>query len=150
LPKLLSGRWDETKTSEGGSDNVAQLNVTINGRQFRMACEDGQEEHLVRLARDFNDRINTIRAQFGEVGDMRLTIMAALTMGDELSDAFAKIKRLEEEIAGLQDARLAAADRAQATEAAIVKAFGAAAERIEKVAKALNQPQGGGAGNGVS
>ncbi|HWM45994.1 MAG TPA: cell division protein ZapA [Xanthobacteraceae bacterium] len=129
---------------------MAQLNVTINGRQFRMACEDGQEEHLVRLARDFNDRINTIRAQFGEVGDMRLTIMAALTMGDELSDAFAKIKRLEEEIAALQDARLVAADRAQATEAAIVKAFGAAAERIEKVAKALNQPQGGGAANGVS
>ncbi len=125
---------------------MAQFNVTINGRQFRMACEDGQEEHLLRLARDFNQRIDKIRTQFGEVGDMRLAIMAALTMGDELSDAFQRIRRLEQEITALQDARLVVADRAQATEAAIVTAFSAAAERIEKIAKALNQPHGSGNG----
>jgi cell division protein ZapA len=120
---------------------VAQINVTINGRQFRMACEDGQEEHLLDLARDFNRRIDAIRKQFGEVGDMRLTIMAALTMGDEFSDAVARVARLEQEVTALQDARLDAANRAQATEAAIANAFVSAAERIEKVAKVLSQPQ---------
>jgi cell division protein ZapA len=120
---------------------VAQINVTINGRQFRMACEDGQEEHLLDLARDFNRRIDAIRAQFGEVGDMRLTIMAALTMGDEFSDTAARVARLEQEVTALQDARLDAANRAQATEAAIANAFVSAAERIEKVAKALSQTQ---------
>jgi cell division protein ZapA len=119
---------------------VAQINVTINGRQFRMACEDGQEEHLLRLAKDFDQRVEKIRAQFGEVGDMRLTIMAALTLGDEMSEAIKRIRRLEQEVTALQDARLVAADRAQATEAAIANAFTAAAERIEKVAKALGQP----------
>ena len=49
---------------------VAQINVSINGRQFRMACEDGQEDHLLRLAKEFDMRVEKIRAQFGEVGDM--------------------------------------------------------------------------------
>lgn len=120
---------------------MAQINVTINGRQFRMACEDGQEEHLLKLAHDFNRRIDAIRAQFGEVGDMRLTIMAAITMGDELSDTIARVRHLEQEIAALQNARRAAADRAQQTEAAIANAFSSAAERIEKVARILSQPQ---------
>lgn len=127
---------------------MAQINVTINGRQFRMACEDGQEEHLLKLSRDFNQRIDNIRAQFGEVGDMRLTIMAALTMGDELSDVLKRVRRLEQEITALQDARLVAADRAKATEAAIANAFTSAAERIEKVAKILSQPQIPASGNG--
>ena len=29
---------------------MAQVNATIAGRQFRLACEDGQEEHLLALA----------------------------------------------------------------------------------------------------
>ena len=33
---------------------MSQVMVTINGRQFRMACEDGQEQHLQRLAADFD------------------------------------------------------------------------------------------------
>lgn len=119
---------------------MAQINVSINGRQFRMACEDGQEDHLLKLSKDFDQRIEKIRAQFGEVGDMRLAIMAALTLSDELSDMVKRVRRLEQEVTSLQDARLVAADRAQATEAAIANAFTAAAERIEKVAKALTQP----------
>src|SRR5262245_302401 len=123
---------------------MAQINVSINGRQFRMACEDGQEDHLLRLAKDFDQRVEKIRAQFGEVGDMRLTIMAALTLGDEMSEATKRIHRLEQEVAALQDASLTAAERAKVTEAAIASAFVAAAERIEKVTKALGQPGGNG------
>jgi cell division protein ZapA len=126
---------------------VAQINVNINGRQFRMVCEDGQEDHLLRLAQDFDQRVAKVRAQFGEVGDMRLTIMAALTLGDEMSEAIKRIRRLEQEITALQDARVIASDRVQATEVAIANAFNAAADRIEKVAKALVQPPpGNGAG----
>ena len=66
---------------------MAQVNVTINGHQYRMACLDGQEDHLLGLARGFSERIEGMRAQFGEVGDMRLTIMAAVTVADELSEA---------------------------------------------------------------
>lgn len=128
---------------------MAQVNVTINGRQFRMVCEDGQEDHLLRLAKDFNQRIEQIRTQFGEVGDMRLAIMAAITIADELSESVKRVRRLEQEVTVLQDARLVAADRAQATEAAMVTAFTSAAERIDKIAKSLGQPQTAG-GNGQS
>lgn len=123
---------------------MAQINVSINGRQFRMACEDGQEDHLLRLAKDFDERVGKIRTQFGEVGDMRLTIMAALTLGDEMSEAIKRIRRLEQEVSTLQDASLVAADRAKVTEAAIASAFTSAAERIEKVSKVLTQPGGNG------
>ena len=59
---------------------MPQVNVTINGRQFRMACEDGEEPHLLRLAEDLDARITRLRGRFGEIGDTRLTVMAALTL----------------------------------------------------------------------
>jgi cell division protein ZapA len=117
---------------------MAQVSVTINGRQYRMACEDGQEGHLMRLAKDLDLRIDELRAKFGEIGDMRLTVMAALTVADELTEAGKRMRHLEEELASLQDVRIAAADRAQATQVAIASVFNSAAERIEKVAKSLN------------
>jgi cell division protein ZapA len=117
---------------------MAQVSVTINGRQYRMACEDGQESHLMRLAKDLDLRIDELRAKFGEIGDMRLTVMAALTVADELTEAGKRMRRLEEELSALQDARIAAADRAQAAQTAIVTVFNSAAERIEKVARSLN------------
>ena len=61
---------------------MAQVSVTINGRQFRMTCEDGQEEHLEKLARELDARIGGLRAKFGEIGDTRLTVMAAITVVD--------------------------------------------------------------------
>jgi cell division protein ZapA len=117
---------------------MAQVNVTINGRQYRMACEDGKEAHLMRLAKDLDLRIGELRAKFGEIGDMRLTVMAALTVADELTEAGKRIQQLESELAALQDARIAAADRAQASQLAIASAFNSAAARIEKVVKTLN------------
>jgi cell division protein ZapA len=117
---------------------MAQVNVTINGHQYRMACLDGQEDHLLGLARGFSERIEGMRTQFGEVGDMRLTIMAAVTVADELSEAAAKIRRLEQQIAAAEQARVVAAERAQATQAAVAAAFSSAAERIESVARNLS------------
>jgi cell division protein ZapA len=107
-----------------------------------MACEDGQEQHLLRLAEDLDQRITQLRASFGEVGDTRLTVMAALSISDELSEASKRIRRLEEELAAVQEARTHSSDRAQATQAAIVAAFNSAAARIESLAKSLNQSLG--------
>jgi cell division protein ZapA len=122
---------------------MAQVNVTINGRQFRMACEDGQEGHLLNLARDLDGRISGLRSKFGEIGDTRLTVMAALTVADEVSELEHRVKRLEEELSALQDARVAAADRNRAFQASVAAALGAAAERVEKVTKKLNQAPSG-------
>jgi len=123
---------------------MSQVSVTINGRQFRMACEDGQEGHLMNLARDLDTRIEGLRAKFGEIGDTRLTVMAALTIADALAETGLRIKRLEEELAALQNARVEAADRAQTAQAAVAAALTAAAERIESITKKLNQTAAGG------
>jgi cell division protein ZapA len=118
---------------------MTQVSVTINGRQFRMACEDGQEGHLMNLARELDARIGALRSKFGEIGDTRLTVMAAITVADELAEAGARIKRLEEEIAALQSAQVVTSDRDKAAQAAIASALGAAAERVESITKRLNQ-----------
>ncbi len=123
---------------------MAQVTVTINGRQFRMACEDGQEGHLMNLARELDSRISGLRTKFGEIGDTRLTVMAAITVADELAEAGLRVKRLEEELAGLQDARVATSDRNKAAQASIASALSAAAERIEGLTKKLNQTIGSG------
>jgi cell division protein ZapA len=117
---------------------MTQVNATIAGRQFRLACEDGQQDHLHALANDMDTRIEGLRQRFGEIGDTRLTVMAALMVADELEDAKQRLRRLEEEIAALQDARVVAADRAKQASAAVVNAFNSAAERIEGITKKLN------------
>ena len=123
---------------------MAQVTATIAGRQFRLACEDGQEEHLQLLARELDERIEELRKKFGEIGDTRLTVMAALMVADELSDTTRKMRRLEEEATALQDARIVAADRATAASSAVVNAFNSAAERIEGLTKKLNATLGNG------
>ena len=121
---------------------MPQVNVTINGRQFRMACEDGQEEHLTRLARELDGRIETLRGKFGEIGDTRLTVMAALTVADELGEMTGRLRRLEDELMAVQDAQVASTDRHQAGQVSAVALLNAAAERIESVTKKLNATVG--------
>jgi len=123
---------------------MAQVSVTINGRQFRMACEDGQEGHLEELARELDGRISGLRAKFGEIGDTRLTVMAAITVADELAEAGLRVKRLEEELAALEGARTAASERNKSAQASVAAALSAAAERIEGITKKLNAAIGGG------
>lgn len=116
------------------------VNVTINGRQYRMACEQGQETRLLRLAENLESRISSLRSKFGEIGDQRLTVMAALMIADELVDAGQRIRGLEEELVALRDVRVVAADRARVTQTAVVNALNSASDRIEKMTRELNRP----------
>ena len=122
---------------------MSSVNITINGKQYRVACEPGQEQRLSQLAADFDDRIASMRSRFGEVGDARLTVMAAMMLGDELVDAKARIARLEAEINSLNIARAGATDRLSRTEAAVASALDAAADKIERMTLALSRPAGG-------
>jgi cell division protein ZapA len=123
---------------------MSHINVTINGRQYRMACEEGQEVRLLKLAENLETRIQSLRGKFGEIGDARLTVMAALTVCDELVDSSQRIRNLEDELSKLRDGRVAAVDRARDTQAAVANALNAAAERIERTTQVLNRTVGGG------
>ncbi len=85
-------------------NSVSQVEITINGRQYRVACEDGQESHLTNLANYFDGKMTSLVDEVGQIGDTSLMVMAGLLIADELSDAnqeLADIQRAtEDEYAG--------------------------------------------------
>jgi cell division protein ZapA len=117
---------------------MGQVNVKISGKTYRMACDDGEEDHLSALGDRLNDTIEFLREQFGEIGDQRLAVMAAITMADQSSETERRLKQLEGEIAGLDEARAALVERQEATENQIARAIEGLATRLEAVAARLN------------
>src|SRR5262249_39653067 len=123
---------------------MSHINVTNTGRQYLMACEEGQEVRLLKLAESLESRVTELRGKFGEIGDARLTVMAALTVCDELLDANARLHTLEQELESARNLRAAPVDRARQTQTAVANALNAAADRIEKTTQVLNRTIGGG------
>jgi cell division protein ZapA len=66
---------------------MSQVSVTIDGRKYRLACNEGEEARLESLAGMIDEKIGEMRKTFGEIGDQRLVIMAALTIADNLTEA---------------------------------------------------------------
>jgi cell division protein ZapA len=66
---------------------MSQVSVTIDGRKYRLACNEGEEARLESLAGTIDEKIGEMRKTFGEIGDQRLVIMAALTLADSLTEA---------------------------------------------------------------
>ena len=118
---------------------MAQIGVNINGRNYRMACDDGQEEHLTGLAEKFDGYIANLKGSFGEIGDMRLTVMAGIMVTDELVGLQQRIRGLEAEIESLRESRTAAFDSVEVNRRDMVEAVENAAGRIEALAGALNK-----------
>ena len=65
---------------------MAQVDVSVNGQSYRIACEDGQEDRLVDLAAMVDGKVLDLVNQIGQVGSNRLLVMAALIIADELVD----------------------------------------------------------------
>ncbi len=117
---------------------MAQVNVRIAGRQYRMACSDGEEEHLKGLAARLDGKIDELRGSFGEIGDSRITVMAALTIADQLSEAERRLAALEGEIDRLRGQQAGHEAETAALAETLAGALGDAASRIDRVAHALN------------
>ncbi|QFR33304.1 cell division protein ZapA [Ancylobacter sp. TS-1] len=127
---------------------MAYVTISIGGRAYRMACDDGQEEHLAGLGEEVDARIDQLREAFGEIGDQRLGIMAAITIADELSEARRRLRALEQEAAAERAARGAAVQRLDQTQALVADAVVSAAERLERLARGLGPSPSGGVGMG--
>ncbi|WP_304187894.1 cell division protein ZapA [Phenylobacterium aquaticum] len=81
---------------------MAQLNIDVNGRPYAVGCEDGQEAHLLELARLFDRQVRQVSQDMGQLGDTRLFLMGALLLADELTDAKARLSVAQAELARLQ------------------------------------------------
>jgi cell division protein ZapA len=119
---------------------MAQVSVTISGKTYRMACDDGQEEHLGQLAEDLDRTIDRLRGEFGEIGDQRLTVMAAITMADQKAEAERRIKALEQRIVAMERDDATAAEGRDAEQQAVARSVEAVAERVEALAGRLSEP----------
>jgi cell division protein ZapA len=126
---------------------MAEVSVEINGRKFRMACEDGQEDHLLGLAARFNAHVEQFKGSFGEIGDNRLTVMGGIAVLDELVEAETKIAQLNLELEQVRAEARAVLDQSAALEAKFTKKLAQTARKIEAVATVIDETaQRGGAG----
>jgi cell division protein ZapA len=110
---------------------MAKVNVSILGRNYEVACDDGQEAHLSRLGTYVDKRINELVAAVGEVGEARLLVMVSLLLADELSDVYADLA-----VARSSDAGATALLSAEDALSANIENL---AERIEAIAERLKQ-----------
>ncbi len=106
---------------------MGQINVEVNGRPYAVGCEDGQEQHLLDLAKLFDRQVREVSQDMGQLGDTRLFLMGALLLADELMDARTRLTGLQGELARLQ------AEHAR-VETRAFQAIDGAAQRIEKLA----------------
>ena len=118
---------------------MPEVNVEINGRKYRMACEEGQQRHLIGLAERFNRQVEGLKGAVGEIGDNRLTVMAGIAVVDELAEAERRIAELEAQVAELTEAGHEIATELENTEAQFADKLNRAAKSIEGVADSLDQ-----------
>ncbi|WP_040677537.1 cell division protein ZapA [Nitratireductor pacificus] len=122
---------------------MAQVTVTIDGKSYRMACDEGQEEHLIDLAQRFDRYVMHLKGSFGEIGDHRLSVMAGIMVMDELAELQKRMKGMEGEIATLRKTRDDALNKADKNDAALTGVLLEMAERIEALSgKLAGRPSG--------
>lgn len=122
---------------------MPQVTVSIDGKAYRMACDEGQEQHLMDLAANFDRYVTHLRNSFGEIGDQRLTVMAGIMVMDELVELQKRVKGMETEIATLRKTRDDALAKADKNDAALTGALANLAERMENLAARLNADRAG-------
>ncbi len=117
---------------------MAQVTVTIDGKAYRMACEEGQEDHLSALAARFDQYVGHLRGQFGEIGDLRLTVMAGIMVMDELSEVEKRLKSFEAEVDDLKQGRQAALSDHMRSEEAVASALSEVTAQIHMIVARLS------------
>ena len=125
---------------------MPEVTVEINGRKYRMACEEGQEQHLTDLAERFNRHIDQFKDGFGEIGDNRLTVMAGIAVMDELLEAERRIAMLKQDIATLTQAGQELTEESEELERRFTKRLNEVARKVEAIATAIDEAGAPGTG----
>lgn len=116
---------------------MSQITIAVNGRDYSIVCEDGQERHLTRLAEYIDRRIEELVESVGQIGDARLLLMAGLLIADELSDAYAELATLQGEDRTDGIPELSESKRRSAIEEAAATAIESVSKRLESIAARL-------------
>jgi cell division protein ZapA len=117
---------------------MAQVTVTIDGKAYRMACEEGQEGHLTDLATRFDRYVGHLKDQFGEIGDLRITVMAGIMIMDEISELTRRVASLEGELTSLRSNRDTVLEATSRTEESIAAAIVEVSGQLRGITDKLN------------
>ena len=118
---------------------MAHVIVQVNGRPYTMQCPEGEEPHLRDLAELLDNEVQRVKSSVGNVGDIRMLVMAGLMVADRLSEAIERIRELEEQVNGLREAKNAAQLEALEVQSALGERLMLASERLEVLAHALGK-----------
>ena len=66
---------------------MGQVTLKLNGRSYRLACGEGEEARLQKLGAIVREKLDGVVAEFGQAGQERLLLLAALLIADDLIDA---------------------------------------------------------------
>ncbi|UXN03663.1 MULTISPECIES: cell division protein ZapA [unclassified Bartonella] len=113
---------------------MATVMVTIDGKTYRMACDEGQEEHLAGLAARLDRYISHLKSSFGEIGDHRLSVMAGIMVMDEMTEIEKRVEYLEDQNAQLTAEQENTSSNISQQEQAFITLIDEAAKRIEGLA----------------
>ena len=91
---------------------MAQVDIRVNGREYRITCDDGQEARLQQLAAYFDRYVTQLADDLGQIGDARLMLLSALSLCDELFEAKGRAEDLEHATDSLDADTAGAASRA--------------------------------------
>ncbi len=77
---------------------MAHVTVTVNGRNYKMACRDGEEQRVLDLAAEIDSHVQKIKGNMRLVPEDRLFLMAAIVMADQLWEAREELQRTVRQI----------------------------------------------------
>ena len=116
---------------------MSQVTVSIDGKTYRMACDPGQEDHLIELAGKLDKYVTHLKSSFGEIGDLRLTVMAGIMIMDELSELQKRLKGLESELDTVRKTRDDALVKADSIDESLTQRLAALVDSIETITAKL-------------
>ena len=82
---------------------MANVNITFNGKEFLLSCDDGQEEHLIELAEQLNNKFVNLKSQLGNIGENKLLLITSVKVMDEYFETKKKIEEKKRELNNLSN-----------------------------------------------
>ena len=74
---------------------MGQVVISINKREYAIACENGEEIQIIKLARILDEKATALTKALGHINETQLLAMVGLIIADELNEAKKTIQKLE-------------------------------------------------------
>lgn len=81
---------------------MPQVEITIGGRSFEVACQEGEEHYLQSAAKMLDDEAEHLSSQIGRMPEARMLLMAGLMLADKTAGLEDKVRAADGEKAQLQ------------------------------------------------